>query len=345
MKKVLICVCFLVCLFAEDVTYMVKQGDTLWDIAGFYYQNPYLWPVIWNANLEKVSDPHWIYPEQVLIIPPSPESTLAGDSVPIVAPETLVIVEEDTTTYTYYAPKPHGQEIEVSFVAADRKVFSEELIHRCGYLAEEEIIAAAKIIRSEPERERITNFMKVYVDRTTPETNVGDVYSIYRMGDVVDDPATGQYLGKVVDILGKLKIEEAAEGGTRAQVTVSHDIIKPGELLVPYPKFEIPTNVTLKVTSRLLEGQVAYVRSKTTLTQNYTIVFLNVGANSDVTIGDVFRIYEEKTYGGRKLPDLSVGEVLVVNARPSSCVGLVSWRRLTHKIVRGDKVRLYQEAH
>jgi len=344
MKKVLICGCFLFCLFAEDVTYVVKQGDTLWDIAGFYYQNPFLWPVIWNANLEKVSDPHWIYPEQVFIIPPAPESMVVGEITP---PETLIFAEQETLApeTTYYAPTPKGQQIEVSFVAPERKIFSEELVHRCGYLSEEDIIAAARIVRSEPERERITSFMKVYIDCTTPEANVDDVYSIYRMGEAVSDPVTGRNLGKVVEILGKLKVEETAEGGASAKVMISHDIILPGELLIPYPKFEIPTNVTLKVTERLLEGQIAHIRTKTALTMNYTIVYLNVGGNDDVTIGDVFRIYEEKTYGGRKLPDLVVGEVMIVNARPGSSVGLISWRRLTHKIVRGDKVRLYMEAH
>ncbi|MEO7108843.1 MAG: hypothetical protein ABI183_00280, partial [Polyangiaceae bacterium] len=31
-------------------TYIVKKGDTLWDICDGYFQNPYEWPRIWSYN-------------------------------------------------------------------------------------------------------------------------------------------------------------------------------------------------------------------------------------------------------------------------------------------------------
>ncbi len=350
MRKIVICLSMMFCLFAQEVTHIVKQGDTLWDIAGFYYQNPFLWPYIWRANLDKISDPHWIYPEQVFVIPPAPESLLAvpAESIPIVPPETVVLKPEEESLppeTVYYAPPPRKEEIVVSLVEPEKKVFSEDLIHRVGYLSEEEIVPFGKIIKSEPEHKQITNFMKVYIDHGTNPASPGELYSIYRVGDGVNDPKTGRFLGRVIEILGKLKIEEVREGST-GQVLVSHDIINPGELLMPYPKFEIPVNVTLKPTERLLEGQIAYVLSKAKVTtENYAIVYINLGSNHDVTAGDLFRIYEEKTYGGRILPDLIVGEIAVVSTRPNSSAGIVTWRRRTHKVNVGDKIRLYMEAH
>src|SRR5688572_12751997 len=41
--------------------HVVKQGDTLWDLSGQYYQNPWNWPQVWSLN-PQVKDPHWIYP-------------------------------------------------------------------------------------------------------------------------------------------------------------------------------------------------------------------------------------------------------------------------------------------
>ncbi len=47
----------------------VVKGETLWALAERYLDNPFLWPVIYEANTDRIQDPHWIYPHQMLIIP------------------------------------------------------------------------------------------------------------------------------------------------------------------------------------------------------------------------------------------------------------------------------------
>jgi nucleoid-associated protein YgaU len=54
-------------------TYVVKKGDSLWAIAKKknIYNDPFLWPVIYDANKGKIKKANLIYPGQKLKIPRS----------------------------------------------------------------------------------------------------------------------------------------------------------------------------------------------------------------------------------------------------------------------------------
>lgn len=52
-------------------THVVRRGDTLWDIAQSYLADPFQWPQIYDLNTNIIADPHWIYPNQELVLPGS----------------------------------------------------------------------------------------------------------------------------------------------------------------------------------------------------------------------------------------------------------------------------------
>ena len=51
--------------------YIVKEGDTLWDLSDEFLKDPFAWPDLWENN-RHIQDAHWIYPG---------DSIYLGDSI------------------------------------------------------------------------------------------------------------------------------------------------------------------------------------------------------------------------------------------------------------------------
>jgi hypothetical protein len=317
---------------------MVKDGDTLWDIAGFYYQNPFLWPFIWRANLTTIADPHWIYPDQVFAIPPSPEERIT--EVP--APEEPVYVPEVTTVPPIEEP---AAEV-ISVVEPEHRIFSENLIHRAGFIVAEDLPYWGKIIGTEPRGQKnIVYSKKMYIDRAEG-VQVDDRLTIYRMGKTFTHPKTGKRLGKEVIVLGKASVEEVSEEGARCLVIASYDIIKKGDLVTPYEPVLAPEKVELIPATRQVEGYVVDVRllPGQKIARPADFAFVDQGEETGIAVGDIFEVYEERKVGGKEMPDITVAKIQVVSVFNQISTGLVLPEMEFVELKRGHKCRLASEA-
>ncbi|MEO0137888.1 MAG: LysM peptidoglycan-binding domain-containing protein [candidate division WOR-3 bacterium] len=341
MKRWILLLAF-VSIFAQETTHTVKPGDTLWDIAGFYYQNPFLWPYIWRANLTKIKDPHWIYPDQVFVIPPAPEESLAA--VPPAPPE-VPAPEVVPETYTY-TPAPTKKTAEViSMVKPEERIFSEDIIHRAGFILTEDLPYWGKIVGTEPAGEKhITAYKTIYIDRAR-DIKIGDILTIYRPGKVIKHPKTGAFLGKEIIVLGRAEIEEMSEQGARCRVIDSYDLIKTGDLVTPYTPQMAPENVTLVPATKEIEGYVVEVKSEQThMTPPHVFVYIDKGEDSGIAVGDIFDVYQERIVGGKKMPDYTIARVQIVSIFERASIGLLRWEEKLPLIKRGERCRLVLEA-
>ena len=78
--------------------YVIKPGDTLWDLAKMNLGNPFLWPQIWEQN-KYITDAHWIYPGDPLILPKKMESVPAAPAAAAAPGEEVAVpkTEENPT--------------------------------------------------------------------------------------------------------------------------------------------------------------------------------------------------------------------------------------------------------
>ena len=62
-------------------THTVRRGDTLFDLAGERWDDPYLWPLVFVANRQALPDPDYLVPGQRIAVPAwvTPGSGLTAD--------------------------------------------------------------------------------------------------------------------------------------------------------------------------------------------------------------------------------------------------------------------------
>lgn len=66
-RSLILSSCFIAGLALTSGAYIVKKGDTLWDLSAQFLSNPFSWPDLWQKN-QHIKDPHWIYPGDSLYL-------------------------------------------------------------------------------------------------------------------------------------------------------------------------------------------------------------------------------------------------------------------------------------
>jgi len=108
----------------EGGEYTIKKGDDLWDVADKFYHDKYLWPTIYEANMDILKDPDLIKIGHKLIVP-----SFDGEVKHWTKKELNEIAESHIQVYLVYhkLKKPHARYYLWIAYHADKAVYDKYL--------------------------------------------------------------------------------------------------------------------------------------------------------------------------------------------------------------------------
>jgi hypothetical protein len=282
--------------------YTIVPGDTLWGISEHYYGDPWLWPTIWELN-PSVVDPHWIYPDNKLKV-----KVLQG------------------TDYVWKSGSKQPQ-----FLAPtdwwDPTFAYTTLSNRVDFISKSSFEKAGEIVDEIDDSLILGEYHTIFF--TMPEeTNVqlGDVFTVFREREKVESMTSGDNLGRVIDLVGAVTTTKSTtlkNGRVVYTGNISESLaeIKVGDRLISMPQESY--TVTLNKTSLDLKGHVVAFEPDRRYYCQHDIVFIDLGLNNGVEIGNSFSIWR-KSKDESRLPGYFIGNLIILHVEPTNATALVT---------------------
>lgn len=310
----------------RPATHEVVRGETLWILAQRYYQNPYLWPRIYEANRGVVEDPHWIYPGENLVIPdvtvtvqdvavvtpgdPAPEAAPPVREAPPVRPVAPAARPDDRTVFYR---RDAGQRFVAADVQSMTPVVAREVFYSARFLVPEgqqpeSLGSVGDLVGAEEERRRTYfTYDRVQILTDAPLTP-GTALQSYRIAGTIEG------VGAVAVPTGVLSVSEDAVGGVVALVVDEFDRLTPGDLVRPLPDYRIAPGVEPR---RVATGPAATIvgfGEDRAVQGLYDIAFLDQGGAAGVAVGDEYVLLWTQEEGW---PATVEGRLQVVAVEPT----------------------------
>jgi hypothetical protein len=341
-------------------TYTVRSGDTLWDLAGRFLNNPWYWPKIWSYNPE-ISNPHWIFPGNLLrfynngeeapvqVSPASPG--VAGDYEE--ADEVATVRELEDLSRTNFGREASAEEKDAVAVAGPYKIGyvppKNTFARRDAFVTPRELEESGSIKAAFEERRMLTTRDRAYATfRNVGQVKVGETYAIYRTARPVTHPITKLVIGYQSTILGAARVVATEDKAVRLVVTAAYEPIERGDLLGPW--IEKPYRVVApKPNAKSLEGYIVTspVEGLTQFAETQ-VVFVDRGRADGVEEGNRFTVVRAGDPMGAPTqgvpvwnpdsPKEDIGALLVVDVKENASAALVT--RSLSELLPGDRVEM-----
>ncbi len=357
----------------DALVYIVKQGDTLWNISLRFNANPFIWPKLWEQN-KYITNPHLIYPgEPIALLPTSvlpvtgvtaaqPLSAAVAQEMPEAIPSKIPQLQAAITTPTsapqvQEQPQEMEQPIEqeeapsistavpygVQFVSAPVNTYVFPSMGSAGFISRHELAAAGEIVAANnPGRTIFAAPDVVFVNLgSNAGVKEGDEFNIYTKDVKVYDPETDDFLGYRIKILGRLKITKVEKDVSTAIITQSNEEIRVHDKLVPYEPGTKTIDLTLA--QNPIQGYVICGKHNLTIYGENDVVYIDRGSDEGVQPGNTFVIYKDRkpvedpvTHDTLHLPKEILGKLTIIKVQGNTSTAVIT--KSVQEIRIGDRI-------
>lgn len=296
--------------FAQDTTtptssdtrvYIIKEGDTLWEISDDLYNDPNKWRELWEMN-PHLGDPNSLTVGDRLYL----ESMTTTETAPTEAPAAPPVTEAEVGGVTEEVMLPtrlfSTESMRESIPAEPYMMEPEDIyfipkIIYTGFISDDELEDSGYIHHIHDEKVMITDDDVVYIklpeDRMV-ELEVGDKFTIFRVEEKVKHPVTRKKVGYLINIVGELHVTALGEKTAAAIITNTNNIVYREDRIRPFEP--LVKTITLKKGKAPVVGYIVYASrpdpelAQEPLLAENDIVYIDRGFADGVEVGSVFDI-------------------------------------------------------
>jgi hypothetical protein len=257
-------------------SYIVKKGDTLWDISGIFLKQPWLWPKLWRLNPD-INNPHLIYP---------------GDELRLVFDEKGQPMLVRGKPELKWSPRARMQLKDQSAISTLPLKVIAPYIKYDSIITEDEIEELPYILGNDEGYNASIDGFKVYVKG---QLSLGKSYAIYQKEEAVYDPETEEILGYNIRVVGTGKALRVGNINNDEPATLYVDGVKreihSGDFIMPVNENQqYPSFFTLKPAEKSLRGIILNTASGVREFGKLEVVMINRGTEHAVRAGDVVAV-------------------------------------------------------
>lgn len=250
--------------------YKVRKGDTLWGIANKFLKNPWFWPEVWDKN-QKITNPHLIFPGDVLYIYQGERQTRGPDKV-TVTDRMVPQIRVERTDGT-------GQPISTlaPFLSWPR-VLDAATIKHAPYIVDGQDFN----LLLEPGRNiYVKNFRGKKLER----------YAVFNVGKEMVDPENGQVLGHEVSYGSQAQIERPGPVTVAKLLNMKREV-KVGDRLLNIENHEHDLKAPIQIPQQKVRGTVMALYDASMISGTGMIITINRGKRHGYKPGYVLGVYQ-----------------------------------------------------